>query len=111
MAAPAAAASRASAFASIALNRYRSTKSLRAAHLLLGHKKLDYVPRRTMSCRAVPGGYERMRNAGHSPIVRRFYRLLRKASSLSSGRYRPGLPLGGVVLSRMRCFISRSASR
>jgi site-specific recombinase XerD len=81
---------------------------IRVIQVLLGHKKIDYVPRRTMSCRAVPRGYERMRNAGHS---RRFYRLLRKASSLSSARYRPGLPLGGVVLSRMRCFISRSASR
>ena len=87
---------------------YRRTRNLRAVQLLLGHTKLDYVPRPTMSCRAVPRGYERMRSAGHS---RRFYRLLRKASSLSSGRYRPGLPLGGVVLSRMRCFISRSASR
>src|SRR5436305_2058024 len=58
---------------------YRRTRNLRAVQLLLGHSKLDYLPCRTMSCRAVPRGYERMRNAGHS---RRFYRLLRKASSL-----------------------------
>jgi site-specific recombinase XerD len=34
---------------------------IRVIQVLLGHKKLDYLPRRTMSCRAVPGGYERMR--------------------------------------------------
>jgi len=28
---------------------YRRTKNLRAVQLLLGHTKLDYVPRRTMS--------------------------------------------------------------
>ena len=81
---------------------------IRVIQVLLGHKKIDYLPHRTMSCCAVPRGDEWMRNAGHSW---RLYRLLRKASSLSSGRYRAGLPLGGVVLSRMRCFISRSASR
>jgi len=34
---------------------------IRIIQVLLGHTKLDYLPRRTMSCRAVPGGYERMR--------------------------------------------------
>ena len=87
---------------------YRRTKNLRAVQLLLGHSKLDYLPRRTMSRRTVPQGCGRMRAGGHS---RRCYRLLRNASSLSSGRYLPGFPLGGVVASRMRCFISRSASR
>jgi hypothetical protein len=28
---------------------YRRTKNLRAVQLLLGHTKLDYLPRRTMS--------------------------------------------------------------
>jgi site-specific recombinase XerC len=28
---------------------YRRTKNLRAVQLLLGHSKLDYLPRRTMS--------------------------------------------------------------
>jgi integrase len=28
---------------------YRRTKNLRAVQLLLGHRKLDYLPRRTMS--------------------------------------------------------------
>jgi integrase len=87
---------------------YRRTKNLRAVQLLLGHSKLDYLPRPTMSRRTVHRGCERMRAAGHS---RQCYRLLRNASSLSSGRYLPGFPLGGEVLSRMRCFISRSASR
>jgi site-specific recombinase XerC len=32
---------------------YRRTGNLRAVQLLLGHTKLDYVPRRTMSCCAV----------------------------------------------------------
>ena len=39
------------------------------------------------------------------------YRPLRNASKRSSGRYRPGLPLGGVVLSRTSCFKARLASR
>ena len=41
---------------------YRRTKNLRAVQLLLGHSKLDYLPRQTMSrvigtarCGAVPG--------------------------------------------------------
>lgn len=47
-------------------------------------------------------------HAGHSgPRQRPF----RNASSLSSGRYRPGLPVGGVVLSRISCFSSRFASK
>jgi len=32
---------------------YRRTGNLRAVQLLLGHKKIDYLPRRTMSRRAV----------------------------------------------------------
>jgi integrase len=32
---------------------YRRTWNLRAVQLLLGHRRIDYVPRRTMSCRAV----------------------------------------------------------
>jgi hypothetical protein len=32
---------------------YRQTKNLRAVQLLLGHSKLDYLPRRTMSRRVV----------------------------------------------------------
>jgi hypothetical protein len=48
------------------------------------------------------------RAAGH-----RFpdYRPLRNSNKRSSGRYRPGLPLGGVVLSRISCFKARFASR
>ncbi len=34
---------------------YRRTKNLRAVQLLLGHRKLDYVPRRTMSPDGVAG--------------------------------------------------------
>ena len=34
---------------------YRRTKNLRAVQLLLGHSKLDYLPRRTMSRYARPG--------------------------------------------------------
>ena len=33
---------------------YRRTKNLRAVQLLLGHTKLDYLPRRTMSCLFFP---------------------------------------------------------
>ena len=33
---------------------YRRTKNLRAIQLLLGHTKLDYLPRRTMSCLFFP---------------------------------------------------------
>jgi len=32
---------------------YRRTKNLRAVQLLLGHTKLDYLPTRTMSRRAM----------------------------------------------------------
>jgi hypothetical protein len=87
---------------------YRRTKNLRAVQVLLGHTKLDYLPRRTMSRRAVHHQCERVRGRGHS---RRCHRLLRNARSLSSGRYRPGLPLSGVTISRTRCFNSRLASR
>ncbi len=61
---------------------YRRTKNLRAVQLLLGHTKLDYVPRRTMSRRAAYRPSERYAT-GHS---RRCHRLLRNARSLSSGR-------------------------
>ena len=86
---------------------YRRTKNLRAVQLLLGHTKLDYVPRRTMSRRADHHRCERCA-AGHS---RRCHRLLRNTRSLSSGRYLPGFPLGGVIIARACCFDSRLASR
>ena len=87
---------------------YRRTKNLRAVQLLLGHSKLDYGRRRTMSrCVAAPGG-ARVRTAEHSPDG---YSAFRNASSLSSGRYGPVRPVGGVMRSRTRCFRSRSASR
>ena len=86
---------------------YKRTKNLGAVQLLLGHTKLDYVPRLTMSRRKVRPPCERY-PTGHS---RRYQRLLRNASKLSSGRYRPGLPLGGVLISKARCFDSRLASR
>jgi hypothetical protein len=67
---------------------YRRTKNLRAVQLLLGHTKLDYLPYRTMSrvtcCRQWPGRHF----AEHSWPD---HRSLRKASSRSAGRYRPGL--------------------
>ncbi len=89
---------------------YRRTKNLRAVQLLLGHSKLDYLPRRTMSrstCkRQWPGMH--MHFAGHRWLR---YKPLRNASSGSLGRYRPGLPSGGFILSRMACFIAKSASR
>jgi hypothetical protein len=65
----------------------------------------DYVPSRRDAGRCQR---ERLAGPGHSPCC---YRLLRKASSLSSGRYRPGVPLRGVTLSRTRCFSSRLASK
>ncbi len=34
---------------------YKKTKNLRAVQLLLGHTKLDYLPRRTMSRLCLPG--------------------------------------------------------
>jgi len=87
---------------------YRRTKNLRAVQLLLGHRKLDYLPRRPMSrdvgTQLRPGG----RAAGHRP---QGYSPFKNSSSLSSGRYLPGRPVGGVVRSRTRCFNSRSASR
>lgn len=83
---------------------------IRVIQVLLGHKKLDYLPRRTMSrsrCkRQWPGIH--MHIAGHRWLR---YKPLRNASSGSSGRYRPGLPSGGFVLSRTACFIAKSASR
>ena len=89
---------------------YKRTKNLRAVQLLLGHSKLDYLPRRTMSrstCkRQWPGIH--MHFAGHRWLR---YKPLRNASSGSSGRYRPGFPSGGFVLSRTACFIAKSASR
>src|ERR1017187_6417102 len=38
---------------------YRRTKNLRAVQLLLGHKKFDYLPSRTMSRRAMCGSSSR----------------------------------------------------
>ena len=73
-----------------------------------GHRR-NYVQCRTMSRAAVDtpcaGGQATRDIEGKS------YRLFRKAKSASSGRYRPGLPSGGVSLSRSFDFISRSASR
>lgn len=89
---------------------YKRTKNLRAVQLLLGHSKLDYLPRRTMSrstCICQWSG-PHMHFAGHSWPR---YKPLRKASSGSSGRYRPDFPAGGFVLSRTACFIAKSASR
>ena len=83
---------------------------IRVIQVLLGHKKLDYLPRRTMSrsiCKRQWSGMY-MHFAGHSWLS---YKPLRNASSGSSGRYRPGFPSGGFVLSRTACFNARSASR
>jgi integrase len=87
---------------------YRRTKNLRAVQLLLGHSKLDYLPRRTMSRGPFDHLWRANRTAGHR---RPRYKPFRKASNWSSGRYRPGLPSGGVVLLRTACFIAKSASR
>jgi len=87
---------------------YRRTKNLRAVQLLLGHSKLDYRQSRPMSRGAGNHLAASARDAEHRPEG---YNPFRNASSLSSGRYRPGLPVGGVVRSRTRCFKSRSASR
>jgi hypothetical protein len=89
---------------------YRRTKNLRAVQLLLGHTKLDYLPRGTMS-----RGARDLRDDISRPCAARdigvAYRPFKNASNRSSGRYRPGLPLGGVVLSRTACFNVRLASR
>ena len=81
---------------------------IRVIQVLLGHKKLDYLPRRTMSrvvrCRRWSGRHF----AEHSWPD---HRPLRNASNRSAGRYLPGLPSGGVVLSRTACFSARLASR
>ena len=89
---------------------YKRTKNLRAVQLLLGHTKLDYVPRRTMSRSTCKRRWNSMHMhiAGHRCLR---YKPLRNASSGSPGRYRPGLPSGGVVLSRTACFIAKSASK
>jgi len=87
---------------------YRRTKNLRAVQLLLGHRKLDYLRRRPMSRDVGIPRAARGRSAGHRPEG---YSPFKNSSSLSSGRYRPGRPVGGVVRSRTRCFNSRSASR
>jgi hypothetical protein len=87
---------------------YRRTKNLRAVQLLLGHRKLDYLRRRPMSRDVGILRAARGRSAGHRPEG---YSPFKNSSSLSSGRYRPGRPVGGVVRSRTRCFNSRSASR
>jgi integrase len=89
---------------------YRRTKNLRAVQLLLGHTKLDYLPRGTMS-----RGARDLRDDISRPCAARdigvAYRPFKNASNRSSGRYRPGLPLRGVVLSRTACFNVRLASR
>jgi integrase len=89
---------------------YRRTKNLRAVQLLLGHTKLDYLPSRTISRCARPRDRHQpaVLATGHSFPD---YRPLRNASSRSSGRHRPGLPLGGVVLSRTSFFKARLASK
>lgn len=87
---------------------YRRTKNLRAVQLLLGHAKIDYLPCRTMSRCMLNHHWPIKQFAGHRL---RHYNPLRKASNRSSGRYRPGVPSGGVVLSRTACFIARLASR
>ena len=81
---------------------------IRVIQVLLGHTKLDYLPRRTMSRSTRDRHWPATRFAGHRRL---HYKPLRNASSRSSGRYRPGLPSGGVVLSRTACFISKLASR
>jgi site-specific recombinase XerC len=62
---------------------YRRTKNLRAVQLLLGHSKLDYLPYRTMSRRALDHRWTATGITGHSRLR---YRPLRNASSRSSGR-------------------------
>jgi hypothetical protein len=64
---------------------YRRTGNLRAVQLLLGHQKIDYVPSRTMSRRAMIRFAERCerRRTGHSL---RCHKPLRNARSLSSSR-------------------------
>jgi integrase len=87
---------------------YRKTKNLRAVRLLLGHSKLDYLLRRTMSRVMRRPEWPVRHFAEHSGP---HHRPLRNASSRSSGWYRPGLPSGGVVLSRTACFRAMFASR
>ena len=83
---------------------------IRVIQVMLGHKKLDYLPRGTMS-----RGARDLRDDISRPCEARdigvAYRPFKNASNRSSGRYRPGLPLGGVVLSRTACFNVRLASR
>jgi len=83
---------------------------IRVIQVLLGHVKLDYLPRGTMS-----RGARDLRDDISRPCAARdigvAYRPFKNASNRSSGRYRPGLPLGGVVLSRTACFNVRLASR
>jgi hypothetical protein len=76
--------------------------------LLPSGNRLDYVPCRTMSRRMGRPQWLCGCGGGHS---RHCQRLLRNARSLSPGRYLPGLPSGGVVKSKIRCFNSRLASR
>jgi len=81
---------------------------IRVIQVLLGHKKLDYLQYRPMSRCTGTFFAAGAHVAGHRPED---YSPFKKSSSLSSGRYRPGRPVGGVVRSRTRCFNSRSASR
>jgi site-specific recombinase XerD len=73
------------------------------------HVLRHYVPRRTMS--RGPTACLRRRRCKPRHSRRHPYRCLRNASSLSSGRYRPGLPSGGVVFSRILSLSARFASR
>ena len=81
---------------------------IRLIQVLLGHKKLDYLPLRTMSRGTPDHQWPANRSTGHRWPR---YKPLRNASSRSSGRYRPGLPSGGIVLSRTACFMAKLASR
>ena len=62
---------------------YQKTKNIRAVQLLLGHTKVDYLPRRTMSRSTCKHQWPSMHVAGHSWLR---YKPLRNASSGSSGR-------------------------
>ena len=75
-------------------------------------KSIGWTISRAVLCPVVPARRDwrqsEGRVAGHSCPG---YRSLRNASKRSSGRYRPGLPLGGMVLSSTCSFNARSASR
>ena len=89
---------------STSMPRYRTVDS----SLWTAVHRLDYLRCRPMSRDVGDLRAARGRSAGHRPEG---YSPFKKSSNLSSGRYRPGWPVGGVVRSRTRCFNSRSASR